>query len=152
MKNENKRRDIEILLVEANYPDVRLVQEYFKDERMINHKLYIVNTGLEAIKFLRKEGQYIDVPTPDLILLDLFLPTMDGWTVLKEIRSDSKFKDNLICLMTSTESDAEYFNLEKQNAIFFVLKPVDVEKFLNLITKAEEYLPEELRIFSPKNL
>ena len=150
MKEKKDFRDIQILAVEDNAGDIRLVKEHFKDERMINHKLNFVVDGVEAMKYLKKEAPYIDTINPDLILLDLYMPKMDGLEVLKEIRSDERFCDNLVCFMTSSESEADALNLEKKDGTFYILKPVDVDNFLSLLVKAEEFLPEELKILSKK--
>lgn len=148
MNNENKCREIQILIIENNTADIRLIREHFKDDRMVNHRLNVVSDANEAIKYLKKEGEYADKSEPDLILLDLFLLKMDGREILKVIRKDPKFSDKLVCLMTFTESEAEALNVENQEATFYILKPVDVEKFLSLLKKAENYLPEELKILS----
>lgn len=86
MANGNFVNPIEILLVEDNPADVRLTQEALKEEKLHNN-LSVVNDGVEAMAFLRKEGQYANVPRPDLILLDLNLPKKDGREVLREIKT-----------------------------------------------------------------
>src|SRR5436305_3275705 len=93
MTNRSISRNIEILVVEDNQAEIRLMKEYFKDERMVRHNLHIVNDGAEAIKFLRKEGIYKDIPEPDIILLDLYMPKMDGDQVLQIIKTDNELKD-----------------------------------------------------------
>jgi chemotaxis family two-component system response regulator Rcp1 len=85
MRSKAIGKPIEILLVEDNPGDVRLTQEAFKDGKILN-KLHVVGDGIEALAFLNQEGEYADVPRPELILLDLNLPRKDGRDVLAEIK------------------------------------------------------------------
>ena len=141
MNNLDKK--IEILVVDDNRNDSRLIEIYFDDERMIPHNLNIVNNGLEAMKLLERKDKYHDYPKPDIILLDLYMPLMDGREVLKSIRSNDNYKNIVVCIMTSSLSEANDLNLEAIPATFYILKPVDVDKFLELIDKAITYLPDE---------
>ena len=79
-------KKVEILIVDDNSPDVRLIQEYFKDEKMVPHNLHTVGDGLEAMLLLERKGKYQNYPHPDIILLDLYMPKMDGREVLKRVR------------------------------------------------------------------
>ena len=138
--NLKQHKYVEILLVEDNPADIRLIMEYFKEDHMINHRLNLVTNGVEAIKYLNKEDEYKDSPDPDIMLLDLYMPKMTGQEVLKKVRSDERFDSIIIGIMTSTESDAEKLNLDVSGCTFYIVKPVDVEKFLALMIQTESYL------------
>ena len=90
---ETAGKPIEILLVEDNPGDVRLTQEALKEGKIANH-LSVAMDGMEALAFLRQEGDFGKMPEPDLILLDLNLPKKNGWEVLEEIKSDEQLKKN----------------------------------------------------------
>ena len=141
-------RYIEILVVEDNNADVRLIREYFKDDRMIYHNINVVNNGIEALKYLKKEGVYNHAVTPDIVLLDLYMPRMNGNETLQAIRSESQFEKLVVGLMSSNNLEDERLNIDVSGPTFYIIKPVDVDKFLELMHKAESYLDEDLRIFS----
>lgn len=138
-------RYVEILIVEDNSADVRLIQEYFKDDHMVYHNLNVVSDGIEALKYLKKEGEYKDAVTPDIMLLDLYMPKMTGFEVLEEVRSDKNMDKLIIGIMTSNESESERLNLDVNGPTFYIVKPVDVDKFIYLMHKAESYLEQDLR-------
>lgn len=142
-------RSVEILLVEDNKADIRLISEFFKDDHMVYHNMHVVNNGIEALKFLRKEDQYHDAVTPDIMLMDLFMPKMDGFELIKNIRNDENFKGLVVGVMTANDSDVNILNLDDESfPTFYVPKPVDVDKFLELMHRAEGYLNSDLRIIS----
>ena len=92
MRRHLQGRQAEILLVEHNPGDVRLAKEVLKEGKVC-HGLQVVSDGVEAMRFLRKEGKYVDKPKPDLILLDLNLPKKDGREVLEEINANTSLSD-----------------------------------------------------------
>lgn len=147
MKTKMPLRYIEILVVEDNNADVRLIREYFKDDRMVYHNINVVNNGIEALKYLKKEGIYSHAVTPDIILLDLYMPRMNGNETLQAIRSESQFEKLVVGLMSSNNLEDERLNIDVSGPTFYIIKPVDVDKFLELMHKAESYLDEDLRIF-----
>lgn len=145
MKIKKIERTIEILLVEDNKADIRLISEFFKDDNMISHNMNVVNNGIDALRYLRKEEPFSNSKTPDIVLMDLFMPKMDGFELLKTIRSDEKFLKLVIGVMTSNDSDIYRLNLDTENSsTFYVPKPVDVDKFLELMYKSELYLGSEM--------
>lgn len=147
MKTKMPLRYIEILVVEDNNADVRLIREYFKDDRMVYHNINVVNNGIEALKYLKKEGIYSHAVTPDIVLLDLYMPRMNGNETLQAIRSESQFEKLVVGLMSSNNLEDERLNIDVSGPTFYIIKPVDVDKFLELMHKAESYLDEDLRIF-----
>lgn len=129
---------VNILLIEDNPGDVRLTQEAFK-EGSINIKLDVVMDGVEAIKFLKKEPPYLDVTTPDLILLDLNLPKKDGREVLQEIKTDQHFKRIPVVVLTTSNAQQDILKSYNLHVNCYVNKPVDFDKFFDIIQKIEEF-------------
>jgi CheY-like chemotaxis protein len=99
-------RPIEILLVEDNLGDVRLIQESLKDLKLLN-RLSVVHDGEEALAFLHRQGKYAEMPSPDLVLLDLNLPKKDGREVLAEIKSDVKLRRIPVVILTNSSAEED---------------------------------------------
>lgn len=131
-------RPFNILLIEDNPGDVRLTQEAFKEgnKKVI---LDVVMDGVEAIKFLRKQGVYSNSVRPDLILLDLNLPKWDGREVLKEIKSDDKLKQIPVVILTTSIAEKDILISYNLHANCFINKPVDFDHFFEIIQKIEEF-------------
>lgn len=135
---EKNIRPVNVLLVEDNPGDVRLTQEAFKEAKIFI-KLDVTMDGAEAIKFLRKEGNYADVVTPDLILLDLNLPKKDGREVLKEIKTDDTLKRIPVVVLTTSNAEQDIMKSYNLHVNCYINKPVDFEKFFDIIQKIEEF-------------
>lgn len=131
-------RPIEILLVEDNSADARLVIEVFKDFK-INNEIYHAKDGVEAIDFLYKNGKYNNVPKPDIILLDLNLPKKDGREVLKEIKKDSHLKSIPVVILTTSNSEEDVKKTYSDHANCYITKPVDFEPFVNVLKSIEKF-------------
>ncbi|MCX7827373.1 MAG: response regulator, partial [Verrucomicrobiae bacterium] len=99
-------KPIEILLAEDNPGDVRLTREALKDAK-VHNRLHVVPDGFEALTFLRQEGRYADAPRPDLILLDLNMPRMDGREVLKQVKSDERLRRIPVVIITSSQAEED---------------------------------------------
>lgn len=138
MDNKITASPIEILLVEDNPADVRLTLEAFKDCKVYNN-LHIVKDGVEALSFLRREGEYKDVPRPDLILLDLNLPKKDGREVLKEIKADNKLKIIPVVVLTVSQAEEDILKSYDLNANCYICKPIDLNQFIKIIKSIEEF-------------
>lgn len=138
MLAEDNRSAIEILLVEDNPGDVRLTQEALKEGRIFN-KLYVVNDGVEALEFLRRQGKYKDAPVPDLVLLDLNLPRKDGREVLAEIKSDSKLMQIPVVVLTTSKDEADILHVYNYHANCYIVKPVDLDQFLNVVKLIKDF-------------
>lgn len=131
-------RPYNILLIEDNPGDVRLTQEAFKEgKKKVN--LEVVMDGVEAIKYLRKQDKYADVPIPDLILLDLNLPKWDGREVLKEIKTDKKLKRIPVVVLTTSNAEQDIINSYDLHANCYINKPVDFDNFFEIIQKIEDF-------------
>jgi two-component system, chemotaxis family, response regulator Rcp1 len=138
MHNTVSLKQVEILLVEDNPGDVRLTTEALKEGKILNH-LNVVNDGVEAIDFLRKQGKYSDAPRPDVIFLDLNLPKKDGREVLTEIKNDSSLKSIPVIILTTSQSEHDILMTYESHANCFICKPVDLEQFLKVIKLIEEF-------------
>lgn len=129
---------IEILLVEDNPGDAELTAMALKQGRVLNN-LRVVEDGVEAIKYLRKQGSFADVELPDLILLDLNLPKKDGREVLKEIKADPELKRIPVVVLTTSQSDKDILKSYELYANSYISKPVDLDGFLEVVKALEQY-------------
>jgi CheY-like chemotaxis protein len=129
---------MEILLVEDNLGDVRLVAEGLKDSR-IRHRLSVAHDGLEALAFLKRHGAHAAAPRPDLIVLDLNLPRKSGHDVLAEIKADAQLRTIPVCVLSSSQSDADVDGSYALHANCYVVKPVDLDQFLGVVQRIEEF-------------
>jgi two-component system, chemotaxis family, response regulator Rcp1 len=149
--NANSRdQRIEILLVEDNPGDVRLTKEALKEGKILNN-LNVVTDGVEAIAFLRREGNYISAPRPELILLDLNLPRKDGREVLAEIKRDPDLKLIPVVILTSSAAEQDILKSYHLHANCYVTKPVHLDQFIEVVKSIENFwlavvkLPAEKR-------
>ncbi len=131
-------KPVEILLVEDNLGDVELVREALTDGKVYN-KLHVANDGVEAMKFLRAQGGHADAPCPDLILLDLNLPKMNGREVLREIKSDPYLKMIPVVVLTSSKEEEDICRSYSEHANCYVTKPVNFHSFLKVVQSIEDF-------------
>jgi chemotaxis family two-component system response regulator Rcp1 len=134
----NAIKAIEILLIEDNAGDARLAKEALRDAKVKNN-LSWVGDGVEAIAYLRKEGDYHQVPRPDLILLDLNLPRKDGREVLSEIKSDRNLKRIPVVILTTSQAEEDIFKAYHLNANCYITKPVDLDQFIKVVRTIEDF-------------
>ena len=121
---------IEILLVEDNPGDVRLTIEGLNEGKVRNN-LHVARDGVEALEFLRHQGRFADAVRPDLILLDLNLPRMDGREVLAHVKSDPLLKTIPIVVLTTSRAERDILNSYVLQANCYITKPVDLDKFIS---------------------
>ena len=131
-------QDLEILLVEDNEGDIRLTIEAFKEAKIKNH-VKVVRDGEEALDYLRKQGNYTDVPLPDIILLDINLPKIDGKEVLNIMKNDAVLKTIPVIMLTTSSADSDVEESYANHANCYVIKPVDLNKFMDVIRGIEDY-------------
>jgi two-component system, chemotaxis family, response regulator Rcp1 len=129
---------IEVLLVEDNSGDVRLTQEAFRDANKSIH-LHVASDGVEAMAFLRHEGTHKLAPRPDLILLDLNLPKMDGREVLAYIKEDDSLKLIPTVILTTSDSEADIVKSYQLQANCYLNKPVQLEAFESLVKSINDF-------------
>jgi len=138
MNNKKIFKSVEILLIEDNPGDVRLTQEVLKDFKMHN-RLHVVKDGEEALEFLHREGKYVDVALPDLILLDLNLPKKDGREVLAQVKTDIVLKHIPVVVLTTSSTEQDVSKAYDLNANCYITKPVDLDKFIIVIKSIEDF-------------
>ena len=131
-------RYAEMLLVEDNENDVELARWALNKAKLLVN-LHHVETGEECMAFLRKQGQYTTAPTPDLILLDLNLPIMDGRQVLMEIVADDQLNHLPVVILTTSEDDRDILNMYKLRASSYIVKPIDFDQFVRVVRGLADY-------------
>ena len=131
-------RPIEILLVEDNPGDVRLTKEALKEDKVSNN-LHVVGDGMDALAWLRREGDFTDSPRPDIILLDLNLPKKDGREVLSEIKSDDELKRIPVVVLTTSRAEEDVLKAYNFNANCYITKPVDLEQFIKVVKSIKDF-------------
>lgn len=138
MSEQSEGRPIEILLVEDSPGDARLAREGLKESKVRN-TMHVVGDGVEAMAFLRREGQYRDVPRPDLILLDLNLPRKDGREVLKEVKEDEDLKRIPVVILTISKDEEDVLRTYNLHANCYVVKPIDLNRFIKVVKAVEDF-------------
>ena len=131
-------RPIEILLVEDNPADVRLTVEVLKDGRILNN-LEVVSDGVEALERLGCTGKYGGKLCPDLVLLDLNLPRMDGREVLARMRQDEALARIPVIVLTTSSSEVDVLEAYDLHANCYITKPVELEDFVGVVRSIEEF-------------
>lgn len=142
---DQPERQIEILLVEDDPGDVLMTREAFEDYKVRN-QLHVVNDGVEAMAFLRQEGEHAGRPRPDLILLDLNLPKMDGREVLEAIKSDADFSSIPVVVLTTSEAEEDVLSSYSLHANAYVTKPVDFESFIGVVRQIDDFFVTVVRL------
>ena len=129
---------VQLLLVEDNPGDVRLTREAFREVDGSVH-LHVAADGVEAMAFLRREGEHADSPRPDFILLDLNLPRMDGREVLAQIKADADLHTIPTVILTTSDADADILKSYELNANAYLKKPVTLEAFESLVRSINDF-------------
>jgi two-component system, chemotaxis family, response regulator Rcp1 len=136
---------VQILLVEDNPGDVRLTREALKEAKFRN-TLQVVGDGVEALAYLRQQGQYIGAVRPHLIMLDLNLPRMDGREVLAAIKEDQDLRRIPVVVLSSSEAESDIARAYELHANCYVTKPVDIDHFLTVVKSIEEFWVEIVKL------
>jgi two-component system response regulator len=129
---------INILLVEDNPADVMLTEELLSESKVLV-KMHLVNDGVEALAFLRKEEHFANANTPDLVLLDLNLPRVSGHDVLKQIKQDEDLKQIPIIVLTTSQAESDIREVYKEQAAAYITKPVDLNQFTKVVDAIEDF-------------
>jgi two-component system, chemotaxis family, response regulator Rcp1 len=136
-KLANSRR-AHILLVEDNLDDVHLAREGFRRANT-SVDLHHVDNGQDCMAFLRKQGRYTAVPTPDLILLDLNLPLMDGREVLAALVADNQLNHFPVVILTTSDNDQDILKMYQLRCSAYIVKPVDFKQFQRVVQGISDY-------------
>jgi two-component system, chemotaxis family, response regulator Rcp1 len=138
MSRELVGRPMEILLIEDNFTDAALTIRAL-ERGNVRHRLTLVRDGVEALEFLRRQGKFARAPRPDLILLDLNLPKIDGRELLAAIKADNDLSAIPVVIMTGSEDYEDELRGQQLNVEEYVTKPVDMPKFLSLVKSLKDY-------------
>lgn len=131
-------KPIEILLVEDNPGDVLLTKEALTEAKVYNN-LHVVGDGDAALDFLNKQGEYTDVPRPELVLLDLNLPGRDGREVLAEIKESSELKTIPVVVLTTSTNEEDILRSYEYHANCYITKPLDLDQFVKVVRSIEDF-------------
>ena len=142
---EENGAEIQVLLVEDSPGDVRLTLEAFHQVNPAIH-LHVANDGVEAMAFLRNEGANVDAPRPDMILLDLNLPRMDGRAVLASIKEDDGLKTIPTVILTTSEAEADIRKSYQLQANCYLSKPVQLDAFEGLVKSISEFWLNQVKL------
>jgi CheY-like chemotaxis protein len=129
---------VEILLIEDNIGDVLLTKKAFQKSKLANN-IQVAKDGEVALSMLKKEGEYAEQVTPDIILLDLNLPKKDGREVLEEIKSDKKLSHIPVVILTSSKAEKDIVETYGLHANSYIIKPVNLEKFIEIVESIENF-------------
>src|SRR5665647_2749603 len=144
------KKDIQILLVEDNEGDIVLTLEALKEAKVVNG-VHVVKDGEAALQYLRKEGIYKNMETPDLILLDINLPKVDGMEVLTEIKNDVDLMATPIVMLTTSDSEKDILKSYQHHANCFITKPVDFDKFMHVVHMIKDFWIDIVQLPNKKN-
>ena len=136
---------IEVLLVEDDPGDVMMTREAFAENKVRN-RLTVLSDGVVALAYLRREGQFVDVPRPDLILLDLNLPHQDGRQVLSEIKKDPDLRQIPVVVLTTSRVEEDILRSYQLHANAYVAKPVDFDAFIAVIRQIDDFFVSVVKL------
>ena len=139
MKNSNMyTNSFNVLLVEDNPDDVYLTLEALKEAKLAI-EMHVAKDGLDALEFLHREGDHINAPVPDLILLDLNLPKKDGREVLAEIKEDERFRRIPVVILSTSKADEDVLQAYDNHANCYITKPIDLDMFIKVVQAIKDF-------------
>jgi chemotaxis family two-component system response regulator Rcp1 len=130
--------EVNILLVEDNEGDIILTTEAFKDMKLENN-ISVVKDGEEALRFLKKQGEFQKAPTPQLVLLDINLPGIDGKQLLDIIKKDDALKEIPVVMLTCSDTDADISDCYDKHVNWYITKPIDYDKYTKVMHEIEAF-------------
>lgn len=133
-----KPKEIHILLIEDNEGDIVLTREAL-DEGRIKNSISVVRDGWEAVQYLEKNEGYEDAIEPDLVLLDINLPKMNGHKVLQHIKNHEELKHIPVIMLTTSSDDVDIIKSYKNHSNCYITKPVDINSFIDVISTIEDF-------------
>ena len=145
MTSPDSYEPIDVLLVEDDAGDVLLIREAFEHNKVHNN-LEVVSDGVEAIAYLRREGEYADAPRPDLVLLDLNLPRKDGREVLAEVKEDPGLRRIPVVVLTTSKAEEDVLRSYDLHANAYVTKPVDFDRFIEVVRQIDEFFVSVVKL------
>ncbi|MGZ8633589.1 MAG: response regulator [Solirubrobacteraceae bacterium] len=142
--NENQNV-ISVLLVEDDPGDVVLIREAFEDNK-VHNTLHVVSDGVQALAFLRNEGEHAAAPRPDLVLLDLNLPRMDGREVLAEVKADRTLRRVPVVVLSGSSASHDVVRAYDLHANAYVTKPVDFNRFIEVVRQIDDFFVSVVKL------
>ena len=136
---------IEVLLVEDSVDDAALTSRALEQAKVRN-RVHHVTTGADALAFLRREGQFVHAPWPDLILLDLNLPVMDGRELLAVIKADQRLRNIPVVIVSGSEVEDDVLKSYRLHANAYVPKPINTREFLEAVNSIEQFWLQIVRL------
>jgi CheY-like chemotaxis protein len=144
-----KAKPMEILLVEDNEDDILLEEEALADAKLVN-LMHVVRDGEEALAYLRRQGRYRNAQMPGLVLLDINMPKKNGFEVLNEMKKDPALAHIPVVMLTTSDSEADIVKSYAKGACSFITKPMNFEKFRNVVNQFAIYWGVVTRVPSPR--
>ncbi|MBD2388259.1 response regulator [Cylindrospermum sp. FACHB-282] len=138
MNEEMEGKHKIIFLVEDNKADIRLIQEALKNSSLL-HTVVTARDGVDAMAYLRQEGEYVDAPRPDLILLDLNLPRKDGREVLSEIKTDPNLKRIPVVVLTTSKNEDDIFHSYDLHVNCYITKSRNLSQLFQIVKGIEDF-------------
>lgn len=132
------KSEVNILLVEDNEGDIILTLQALEKAHVSNN-IYVAKDGEEALLYLRQQGKYKNMPVPDLVLLDINLPKIDGKEVLTEIKNDPILRTIPVVMLTTSDSEKDILESYYNHANCFITKPVDFQKFMEVVNSIKDF-------------
>lgn len=126
------KRSVDILLVDDNPGDARLAKEALR-ENVLRNRLHHVENGVKAMEFLERKGMHANAPLPDLMLLDLNMPKMDGREVLERVKQDEQLKRIPVVVLTVSSADEDIYRSYDLHANCYLTKPIDLDEFMDVV-------------------
>jgi CheY-like chemotaxis protein len=145
MTSPDSYEPIDVLLVEDDAGDVLLIREAFEHNKVHNN-LEVVSDGVEAIAYLRREGEHAGAPRPDLVLLDLNLPRKDGREVLAEVKADPDLRRIPVVVLTTSKAEEDVLRSYDLHANAYVTKPVDFDRFIEVVRQIDEFFVSVVKL------
>lgn len=134
----NRAQIVEILMVDDDEGDAFMAQEALENAKFANN-FYIARDGLEAMEFMEKKGKFSEMPTPDLVLLDINMPRMNGHELLSWMREHETYKVTPVIILTTSSSDEDIFKSYEKHANCFITKPLELKQFNEVIKAIDEF-------------
>jgi len=138
MPTDMQARPVEILLVDDSPTDVMMTREALTQARLLN-RLHVVEDGIDALDFLRRQGHYASAPRPDLILLDLNLPRKNGQEVLAELKNNDDLRLIPVVILTTSQAEEDIIKSYGLHANCYISKPVDLNNFVKVVHAVESF-------------
>lgn len=142
---------IRILMAEDNDMDVFLVRAAFEQGRLAVH-LDVTENGVDALAFLRGEGPYVEAQRPDLVMLDINMPRMDGLSTLKAIREDPALRMLPVIMLTTSDAESDVLRRNENFANAYIVKPISMDSFFSVVRTFEQFWFSVVRLPRPERV